>query len=260
MKALSNILLRSTFVVLSLVIFLLLIFPSLGITQGNMQDVVYLNNGSIIKGIIIEQVPNKSIKIQTKDGSIFFYRLDEIQKLTKEQPINYSPLGNSAYSFNPLGFLQFGPVFAGEFRLSDNTFIMPRWRIASLGLLYNIVVDYDELSASSMGIGIGTRRYYGTPNSPNKYYFGGYIDYGWGSGKDDVGEPYETVYNHKYILIMSDFGHRWRNSSNIFTNFGVLTGIISSLSDIEIDENGKYENDSETLFIIMLEFSVGFEK
>ena len=29
--------------------------------QGNYQDVVYLKNGSIIRGIIIEQVPNVSI-------------------------------------------------------------------------------------------------------------------------------------------------------------------------------------------------------
>lgn len=41
--------------------------------QDNPQyvDVVYLKNGSIIRGMIIEQIPNVSLKIQTKDGSIF---------------------------------------------------------------------------------------------------------------------------------------------------------------------------------------------
>ena len=47
-------------------------------------DVVYLKNGSIIKGTIIEQVPDKQIKIQTRDGSIFVYKMDEIEKLSKE--------------------------------------------------------------------------------------------------------------------------------------------------------------------------------
>lgn len=51
----------------------------------NMQDVVYLKNGSIIRGIIIEQVPNVSLKIRTGDGSIFAYNVDEVEKITKEQ-------------------------------------------------------------------------------------------------------------------------------------------------------------------------------
>jgi hypothetical protein len=47
-------------------------------------DVVYLKNGSIIKGMIIEQVPNVSLKIQTRDESVFVYKMDEVQKMTKE--------------------------------------------------------------------------------------------------------------------------------------------------------------------------------
>ena len=52
--------------------------------KSEMQDVVYLKNGSVIKGMIIEQTPNVSIKIQTKDGSVFVYKMDEISKMTKE--------------------------------------------------------------------------------------------------------------------------------------------------------------------------------
>lgn len=50
-----------------------------------MQDVIYLKNGSIIRGIIIENIPNESIKIETKDGSTFVYKMDEIIKMTKEK-------------------------------------------------------------------------------------------------------------------------------------------------------------------------------
>lgn len=49
------------------------------------EDVVYLKNGSIIHGTIIEQVPNESIKIKTKDGNIFVYKMEEIEKMTKEK-------------------------------------------------------------------------------------------------------------------------------------------------------------------------------
>lgn len=54
--------------------------------QDNIQDVVYLKNGSIIRGMIIEQVPNQSLKIRTNDGSLFVYQFDQIEKITKETP------------------------------------------------------------------------------------------------------------------------------------------------------------------------------
>ena len=54
-----------------------------------MQEVVYLKNGSIIRGTIIEQVPDKSLKIQTNDGSIFAYEMAEVDKITKEQATAY---------------------------------------------------------------------------------------------------------------------------------------------------------------------------
>lgn len=54
-----------------------------------MQDVVYLKNGSVIRGVIIEQVPNESLKIETRDGNVFVYRMEEITKMTKEQAPNY---------------------------------------------------------------------------------------------------------------------------------------------------------------------------
>lgn len=52
---------------------------------GEWQDVVYLQNGSIIRGMVIEQVPNVSIKIQTSDGSIFVYEMKDVAKIAKEQ-------------------------------------------------------------------------------------------------------------------------------------------------------------------------------
>ena len=52
--------------------------------QGTYKEVVYLKNGSIIKGVVLEQVPNESIKIQTADGSIFVYPMSEVEKIAKE--------------------------------------------------------------------------------------------------------------------------------------------------------------------------------
>jgi hypothetical protein len=54
------------------------------IAQNNYEEVVYLKNGSVIRGLIIEQVPQQSIKIQTKDRNIFVFKYLEIEKITKE--------------------------------------------------------------------------------------------------------------------------------------------------------------------------------
>lgn len=48
------------------------------------QDVVYLKNGSIIRGTIVEQVPGESILIQTVDGNRFRYLMEEIERMAKE--------------------------------------------------------------------------------------------------------------------------------------------------------------------------------
>jgi hypothetical protein len=64
---------------------IVLISLSLKLHSQNMQDVVYLKNGSIIRGIIIEQVPNQSIKIETKDKSVFVFKTEEVDKIEKEE-------------------------------------------------------------------------------------------------------------------------------------------------------------------------------
>ena len=67
----------------------------IGFTQQNYQDVVYLKNESIIRGVIIEQILNKSIKIETADKSVFVYQIDEIEKMTKEAK-PYAPNNNTS--------------------------------------------------------------------------------------------------------------------------------------------------------------------
>ncbi len=71
--------------VLSLIISTLFISLEGTTYSQNMEDVVYLKNGSIIHGTIIEQIPNESIKIKTKDGNVFVYKMEDIEKMTKEE-------------------------------------------------------------------------------------------------------------------------------------------------------------------------------
>jgi TM2 domain-containing membrane protein YozV len=63
-------------------------FSFISLAQQRYEEVVYLKNGSIIRGTVIEQVPNVSLKIQTKDGNVFVYKMEEVEKITKELPLN----------------------------------------------------------------------------------------------------------------------------------------------------------------------------
>jgi len=47
-------------------------------------DVVYLKNGSIIRGTLLESDSVTQVKIQMRDGSIFVFKVDEVLKITRE--------------------------------------------------------------------------------------------------------------------------------------------------------------------------------
>ena len=53
--------------------------------QTSTQDVIYLKNGSMYRGSIIEQVPNQSYKIEISGGSVIAVQVSEIERITKEK-------------------------------------------------------------------------------------------------------------------------------------------------------------------------------
>lgn len=68
---------------LAICLLLQIIVFTVGLGQEKI-DVIYLKNGDIRKGVIIENVPNDYIKIETSDGSIFTIKYIDIEKIGKE--------------------------------------------------------------------------------------------------------------------------------------------------------------------------------
>lgn len=66
------------------VIFIFVLFSSVLFAQQK-EDVVYLKNGSVIKGQITEMIPDKHVKIETGGGSLFVYTFDKIEKIEKQE-------------------------------------------------------------------------------------------------------------------------------------------------------------------------------
>lgn len=77
-------------IIISVLVFALISHAS----AQQYQDVVYLKNGSIIRGVIIEQIPNESLKIQTPGGSVFVHRMSEVLKIAKEPTMIQTALRN----------------------------------------------------------------------------------------------------------------------------------------------------------------------
>ena len=56
----------------------------INVQAQSLTEVVYLKNDSIIRGSIIEVVPDKSIKIRTSDDHVFAYPMSDVLKIVKE--------------------------------------------------------------------------------------------------------------------------------------------------------------------------------
>ena len=73
------------------VLFCLAASMGLGASQASaqqaMEDVIYLKDGSVLRGTIIEQIPGKSLKIQMQDGNVFVYDIDKVECMTREPAV-----------------------------------------------------------------------------------------------------------------------------------------------------------------------------
>jgi hypothetical protein len=49
------------------------------------EDVVYLKNGGVRRGLILEQIPGELVKLKTKYGEIFVISMSDISKIVKEE-------------------------------------------------------------------------------------------------------------------------------------------------------------------------------
>lgn len=171
------------------------------LSQNNYRDVVHLKDGSIIKGIIIEQVPNEQIKIETSDGSVFVYKMNEIAKMSKEKiSESQSSRSNSDQDFtsptakgkiimggsSDISFSSISPDGGDsqtEFKIRPTigTFVFNNFAIG-------IMLDYEDYENRSLFLlGPIIRYYFGTSNV--KPYLQG--EYMFGNEKYDNGFVYE---------------------------------------------------------------------
>jgi hypothetical protein len=158
-----------------------MLFIISAVAQERMQDVVYLKNGSIIRGMIIEQVPNKTIKIQTADGSVFVYQMEDVVKITKEpMPASSKLMAGSVSStdkaviaVNPIGAILGGVSWIGYERyMGENLTYQIRGDVWTYKTDGNGGYYYHE---TQLGFGVGgSARAYVLSSQPYSGLFGGF--------------------------------------------------------------------------------------
>lgn len=146
----------------NLKVFLVVLFTALcsfvfAQTVGEYQDVVYLKNGNVYRGVIVEQIPGKSLKIQTSE-STYNIQLNEVEKFTRE-PIHggKASMASSEKVEKPrkeISYLNKGYFFQGQlgFNKSPYVHIINGYKLGRFGML-------------GIGTGIGSIEYgYGGGN------------------------------------------------------------------------------------------------
>jgi hypothetical protein len=75
----------------------LLIVIGFSLSAQRTKDVLYLKNGSMVYGKLVE-IKDDQYKMQTAEGSIFIFKTDEVERFAKESP-NYDGRKKSGFGF-----------------------------------------------------------------------------------------------------------------------------------------------------------------
>ena len=180
-----------------IVIVLLFIFNCLlGISQLKTEEVVYLKNGSIIRGTIIEFLPGQTVKIETNCRNIWVFNADDVLKIVKEEKID--DLGEERIADKKYKLLMDGGVLIGEgytpveipvsFHFI-NTYSFRPWLQAGMGTgiefyeqkVVPLFIDSRLLyQAKEVTPFLGVKLGYGLPLSEYNGWFNGATGYGKG--------------------------------------------------------------------------------
>jgi len=74
-------------IIKSFLLSLAMLMVATGAFAQDTVDAVYLKNGSVIRGILLELKPSESLKIRTSDGKTLTYPLNEVDRVTKEEHV-----------------------------------------------------------------------------------------------------------------------------------------------------------------------------
>ena len=146
-----------------LLIILLFVFPfNELLAQSGYEDVVYLKNGSVYRGVIIEQVPGVSLKIEMADRNVFSVKMEEVARMTKEEVPNKKKIKATNENYKKKGYIkifEFYQMFTLEDQADYETYEYHDSDVR-YGLGAEMINGYQFNAHLSAGLGLGLNIYY----------------------------------------------------------------------------------------------------
>lgn len=140
-----------------------LLLPMLAFSQSGMEDVIYLKNGSVYRGIIIEQIPNQSMKIETVGGNIFAVKMDEVEKIAKERLAAVAPDRGAAWPGHGHGMGPWGRRDTTFTARTRGFFFQSQILVENTQGGVRLIGGYKLGRFGDLGIGIGFDRVFSSP-------------------------------------------------------------------------------------------------
>ncbi len=159
---------------------------------ASAQDIVYLNNGSIIKGELTEIILNEKVSIKTQDGSSFVFSASEVKSVGKDQDYISTQATETRY-IAPTGYRGFVDITA--FSLSAQK---------ALSFKVSTTHGYQFNQYAFLGGGVGLDLSYSANNAFSIPVFAEYrgnagkgaIQFTYGARLGmEYGTYYETIYD-----------------------------------------------------------------
>lgn len=154
-------------IILAVLLTLLSVFKLFA--QEGMEDVVYLKNGNVYRGIIIEQVPNVSLKIQTIGGNVFAVQISDVAKITKENKVNTGgdehPYPGQYWHHGPFGWHGRDSTSREFHYRRRGQFLTSELLVENLQGGFHIIPGYKFNQFAYLGIGFGADFVLSTPSN-----------------------------------------------------------------------------------------------
>ena len=136
-------------------------------------------------------------------------------------------LSKFSLSFNPLGFVQFGPIINAEYAVSNHFMLNLHTRITPLGVLAYVVREDDGIPDKLSGLGWGGGAFYFFGEKRNRPYFGFLLEYEKTDALYSEGEDYEWSEIDKSVVFLFNGGYRF-NFNKVYINTGAFLGAVTT--------------------------------
>jgi len=118
--------------------------------QAGSQDVIYLKNGNIVRGTITERIPGERVTIETRDGSVFTFKFEEIERITREKARGGERGGEPTRARS---------AASGDYMSKGRTYVGPSVGFSFLGSVPNLGGNVEYALDQNIGVG-GLIRYW----------------------------------------------------------------------------------------------------